>query len=146
MNRRENQFKKHLMKIMGTRWDAQSHEDKYSNGIPDLSFGANGVNGWIELKQIPKFKGSNLVKPDKYTPEQINWIKRRGKKAGHCFIFVKVDDRYFLFDWGWAREIAKGMTKAQYIERSLWYWSEIDPNQLIDFLTNPSFSPSSDGL
>lgn len=135
MNRRENVFKKHLMKIMGTRWDAQSHEDKYSNGIPDLSFGAEGVNGWIELKQIPKFKGENPVKPDKYTPEQINWIRRRGKKSGHCFIFVKVEDRYFLFDWKFAKEISSGMTKYEYITHCIQWWKNIDPDEFLELIT-----------
>lgn len=117
MARLENTFKKYLVTLMGTRWDVQSHEDRYSDGIPDLSFGISGVNGWIELKQIdawPKM-AKTLLKPKKYTSEQVNWLRRRGKKAGNCFVFVKVGAHdYFLFSWHYARNIRQGMTPDEY--------------------------------
>lgn len=136
-NRRENAFKKYLVKIMGTRWDVQSHEDKYSTGIPDISFGAGGINGWIELKQIPAWSPSGAaVKPGEYTPEQVNWLNRRGKKGGHCFVFVKVGkDEYFLFRHHNARDVAHGMAKGNYYTSCLKYWiKSINPDDLIKIL------------
>jgi len=125
MERLENTFKKYLIRIMGTRWDVQSHEDRYSEGIPDLSFGFDSINGWIELKQIKNMPKNEtiIIKPAKYTPEQINWIRRRGKKGGWCFVFVKVGKSlYFLFSWDAARDIKDGMTLQSYRSRSLASW------------------------
>lgn len=117
MARRENTFKKYLVDLMGTRWAVQSHEDSLSEGIADLSFSMYGVNGWIELKQVPKWpvKADTLIKPAHYTPEQVNWIRARGKRGGHCFVFIKVGkEDYYLFTWEHARLIKAGMTKHQY--------------------------------
>lgn len=132
---RENTFKKYLMRIMGTRWDAQSHEDKYSIGIPDLSFAIRGVNGWIELKQIAKYK-SPTMKPAKYTSPQVNWLNRRNKHGGGCFVFVKVESDYYLFTADKARAIADGQSQEWYETNSVKYWGDSVPaheliNQLV---------------
>lgn len=128
------------MKIMGTRWDAQSHEDRYSEGIPDLSYGIDGVNGWIELKQIEKWPQATdaLAKPKKFTAAQINWLSRRGKKGGYCFIAVKVGDRdYFIFTHHQAKTIAGGATKEWYFNNAIKKWhGSIKPDQLKEVLTN----------
>ena len=140
MKKRENNFKKRLMSLMGTRWHAQSHEDSLSVGIPDLSYGIQGVNGWIELKQIDDFPEdeSKVIRPKKYTPEQVNWLRNRGRKAGHCFIFVKIGkNSYYLLDWEFARLVREGMTISEYRTYSDDYWekSKIVPDQLVRVLT-----------
>lgn len=138
MVRRENTFKKALLKAIGTRWHVQSHEDRYSEGIPDLSFGIECVNGWIELKQIEKWpiNPETPAKPEKYTPEQVNWLKRRGKKGGHCFVFIKVEkSEYFLFDWSSAPDIRAGMKQATYNKTCVAKWSgKINVEELLDIL------------
>jgi len=138
VDRRENVLKKYLLRTVGTRWDVQSHEDQFSEGIPDLSFGHQGINGWIELKQIATwpFSPQGLAKPQKFTSEQVNWLLRRGKKGGHCFILVKVGkDEYFLFDHAWSRNIRAGMTYTQYYNRSRKHWKgSIDPGSLLEGL------------
>jgi len=60
----------------------QLHEDALSVGIPDISYGVRGANGWIEAKwdnQMPKV-GS------KYIPHfelfQEAWLVARGKAGG----------------------------------------------------------------
>lgn len=140
MGRKENSFKKYLMKTMGTLWDAQSHEDQHSNGIPDLSFGALGVNGWIELKQVddyPTHFGS-LIKPKKYTPEQVNWIRKRDRKAGNCFVFVKVGPKdYYLFKAKDAKRVKEGMTMTEYETECLTHWlGKVDSAELLIYLTS----------
>ena len=119
--KRANAFKKYLLRIMGTRWDVQSHEDKYSLGIPDLSFAMGGVSGWIELKQIEIYK-TLTMKPSKYTAPQINWLNRRNRHGGSCFVFVKVDSDYYLFTADKARAIADGQTHMWYIDNCRRYW------------------------
>jgi hypothetical protein len=136
MSRAENSFKKYLMGIMGTRWDAQSHEDKYSSGIPDLSYGANGINGWIELKHIKSWKGDRPVKPDKYTVIQVNWLNKRQKCGGHCFIMIKIADDYYLLDAIKAKAVKSGMTKQQYETNSISHWHRsVSPQGLLCLLT-----------
>lgn len=136
--RRENSFKKYLIGKMGTLWDVQSHEDRYSNGIPDLSYGISGINGWIELKQIEIMPAdlNKVIKPKKYTSEQVNWLKRRGRKGGHCFVFVKVGDRdYFLFHWTLAKEIKDGESLNFYYQRCMKHWrTSINAHELGRYL------------
>lgn len=139
MERRENALKKHLVKIMGTRWHVQSHEDRYSEGIPDLSFGVIGANGWLELKQVNSWpmKAESLVKPKKFTPAQVNWLLRRGKKAGSCYVLVKVAQHdFFLFNFTEARALREGRTKEWYLASCLKHWPKtIDPAELAGLLS-----------
>lgn len=128
--------------MIGTRWDVQSHEDQFSTGIPDLSFAAGGVDGWIELKQIPRWpaRASTLVKPSKYTADQVNWLRRRAKKgSGQCFVFVRVDKEYFLFSYLRARQVRQGLVQDDYRKLSLASWTGgIDPQEFIAAITAPT--------
>lgn len=149
MAKLENTFKKYLVRIMGTRWDVQSHEDSLSVGIPDLSYGLNKamdidvtpINGWIELKQIeawPKLVTRTLAKPKKYTVNQINWLTKRGRFGGHCYVMVKIveTEEYFIFRHSMARLVAKGMLQSDYYRTCLGYWKKsIEPDELAYTLT-----------
>jgi penicillin-binding protein-related factor A (putative recombinase) len=116
---------------MGTRWDVQSHEDKYSSGIPDLSFGIYNTNGWIELKQIKKWNGDKPVKPDHYTSIQVNWLNRREKSGGNCFVMIKIENDYYILAAKEAKKVKTGMNKDQYDSTALAHWHKsIDPGQL----------------
>lgn len=137
--RRENSLKKYLIRLMGTTWHAQSHEDMYSEGVPDLSFGLHGTNGWIELKQIPKYPSSpeSDMKPSEFTSQQVNWITKRGKKAGFCFVLIKVANDYYIFDWRAAKQIRNGATPEWYKTRCLGRWqNSIDKEMLTSILAN----------
>lgn len=128
--RKENAFKKHILLMMGTRWHVQSHEDALSTGIPDLSFGVNGVNGWIELKHINK----DDTKPQHFTFAQINWLRRRQKHGGNCFVFVKWSSKgYYLFHADDAERVALG-TWDEHVPVKHWP-GPICPDELIYHLT-----------
>ena len=80
-------------------WDVQRHEDKYSQGVPDLSFGIQGINGWIELKIMPKYP-KNMNRPfmiRHFTPYQKNWLKKRQKYGGNCWLLLRIEDDFLLF-------------------------------------------------
>ena len=134
---RENTLKKYVMGIMGTRWHAQSHEDMLSAGIPDLSFSCDGVSGWIELKHIQATARTAILKPAKFTNEQVNWMQKRTRHGGKCFVLVQVTGRgYFLFRSGFARAIKDGMPPDQFQQSAIMHWSKsIDPDQLVTALT-----------
>lgn len=129
----ENTLKKTLLRIMGRRWDVQSHEDQFSLGIPDLSYGIGGTNGWIELKRVRKWpsRASTKVDLDHFTANQVNWLSLRGKMGGSCFILVQVSTEYFIFSFFWGRMLRAGMTKEEFRVGCIQSWrGSINPDQL----------------
>lgn len=91
---------KYIRDGMGSRWVAQRHEDKYSTGIPDVSYSTDH-HGWIELKYLarpPKRPNHPLAIPH-FTAEQRNWITRHGSRGGKCFVLLQVEKTYFLLSW-----------------------------------------------
>ena len=63
---------------MKGRWHATRHEDKLTLGIPDVSYGMNGVAGWIELKFVskPPARGGAVAVPH-FSKEQRRWMLSR---------------------------------------------------------------------
>lgn len=81
--------------------DLQRHEDYLSAGIPDVSFGVDGVDGWLELKWLPRWP----VRPDtlprfKLTPIQQRWLTRRGERGGgSVFVLAGIGTERILVHW-----------------------------------------------
>lgn len=148
MNKEEKTFKEYLIRIMGTRWDVQSHEDKYSAGVPDLSYGAEGCNGWIELKHIIKwpFKDGTSIKFSRYTPQQVNWLISRGKKGGHCFLMIKISntvgsEEYLIFASPLVRAIKHGMNRSELYSNCIAnFEGSVDPAALKEILVSNACS------
>jgi hypothetical protein len=64
----------------------QRHEDKYSAGIPDLSFVWRGVSGWIELKNAtPSFE---------VRPAQLAWMTKRSKAGAICILLARYNNMW----------------------------------------------------
>lgn len=84
------------------RADLERHEDKFKLGVPDVSYGMDGVNGWIELKAYKEWpKGT--VKFNNFKSWQRRWLIRRGRNGGRCFVMLIVGSKreaeYLLFHW-----------------------------------------------
>lgn len=96
MNHRERAFWQWLDGKIGNLWHAQRHEDKHSVGIPDVSYGCRGTQGWIELKSLTAWprKGFPAL-----SVEQANWLTRRGKVGGNCYLLAEIDDFILLIGW-----------------------------------------------
>ena len=96
MNHRERKFWQWLDGKVGNLWHAQRHEDKHSVGIPDVSYGCMGTQGWIELKSLTAWprKGFPAL-----SVEQANWLAKRGGKGGKCWLLVDYNDMLLLFTW-----------------------------------------------
>lgn len=123
------------------RWHAQRHEDKYSKGIPDVSFGIQKRSeGWIELKvlrALPSAIGSD--KPwdfsyDHFPGEQRNWLTERSKHGlGRVFLMCRFGDTGTLI-WNWSRvNKLLGQAPLDRIIRAAsaqWWHSPIDPEEL----------------
>jgi len=84
---------------LGNAWDAQRHEDEFSVGIPDVSYGAAGINGWIELKRLERYPKNpqTVIKIKHFTGVQKNWLYERQQKGGHCWLLLQIADDYYLF-------------------------------------------------
>lgn len=111
-------FKKLKRATRGFDWER--HEDKFTSGIPDCSYGSEGVGGWVELKTYdcwPRNPDDPLVFHD-LKPTQVNWVIARGKKHPLVFFLVGVGDSdWFLISWEYARSLGK-MTKKQLLDAS----------------------------
>jgi hypothetical protein len=116
---------------MAHKWDeATRHEDKLNPGICDVSFVAGGRHGWVELKKIqwPKRAGT-IVRCKHYTPEQRNFLKRKGRAGGNTWLFVQIGRDHLLFDWERAQQFGELNTEetlalANHVWRSRMDWDE----------------------
>jgi hypothetical protein len=92
-----------MRKFLPQSLDMTRHEDKYRSGIPDVSYGVNGVNGWIELKFEPRWPRDGILRYRKFKETQRVWLRARGESGGHCYILTIVGSgkqrEYLLHSW-----------------------------------------------
>lgn len=90
-----------LMKEM--KLDPISVENPAYPGTPDINY----LHGWLELKQVEDWpvRGGPLRLPH-YTQEQRLWALRRMKAGGRCYLLLRVNRDWMLFD---------GATAAQHL-------------------------------
>lgn len=95
----ESNLWRYLKKKIGKEWDATRHEDLIGSGVPDVSFGYRGNNGWIELKYLKKFpvRATTRIRIPHLTGAQCNWLINRNVKGGNCWILIQIANEYFLF-------------------------------------------------
>lgn len=130
---------------MATRWHAQRHEDKYSKGIPDVSFGiAKRTDGWVELKFLPRLPTFS-DKPwdfrlDHFTPEQRNWAEMRTKHGpGRVFLLCRFGSELTVI-WNWSR--IRGLLGQATLDTVIraanaqWWHGAIDCDELTNVLAN----------
>jgi hypothetical protein len=113
----------YLNKGMRGKWHATRHEDKFQLGIPDVSYGIDKVNGWIELKALYEWPKTYKT-PVKVglSRDQVAWLGARGICGGHCFILVRVKRDYLLFGWGDA-PLLNQLNKGGMIASALGKWN-----------------------
>lgn len=81
----------------------QFHEDQSSTGIPDMSYGFQSTNGWIETKW----------KTIKLEPQQPRWLEARSQAGGHCFLLLGIPTGWQLIEWSSLSFIQCRMTEVQ---------------------------------
>lgn len=64
----------------------QLHEDSDSVGIPDVSYGLAGKNGWLEVKWDNKMPGASSKYNPHFEQYQEAWLVARGSSAGGCHL------------------------------------------------------------
>lgn len=100
-------------------FDWTRHEDKLTSGIPDASYGFEGVGGWVELKTYDCWP-RNPDQPLRFhdlKPTQVNWAIRRGRKQRRVWFLVAVADDWFLIRWKYARQLGR-MNRAELLGAS----------------------------
>jgi hypothetical protein len=99
----------------------QRHEDRISQGIPDVSFSIRGIgHGWIELKAVGGVPPADVVRLPHFTDLQRAWIHTHGSVGGACFVLVAVGEGLYLFDWTSAYKLGS-MTRDEMREQALFY-------------------------
>lgn len=96
----EAMYQDKLLTALHSRgWKTQVHDDKCCPFIPDLSFAAHGVDGWIEVKwlnKLPKTMGHIRH----FTFGQEQWLKKVGMfGSGHCFLWIGSKDKHWIIKW-----------------------------------------------
>jgi len=82
----------YLRRGMAGRWDAQRHEDRLAVGVPDLSYGCGGADGWIEMKAASRWpaRESTPLRVE-LRPGQRAWLAARARAgSGRCWILLRV--------------------------------------------------------
>lgn len=111
----------------------QRHEDKYSVGIPDFSYGWDNADGWVELKTLarePKPKTVFDFDLKYLKPEQRNWMsKRAASGSGRVYLICWVDPDT-MYAWRWpvvapalgkeSWETIRGLAEGIIIGRPSW--------------------------
>jgi len=149
----EQQLWDDIRGAMVGRWHAQRHEDRYSTGIPDVSFGiGRRSDGWVELKYLPKWPASRMAcnKPwdfsyDHFTAEQRNWMSLRARHGtGRVFLICRFGDTCTLV-WNWARiEKLLGVAPLDKVVKAAsaqWWHAPIDPEELEQVLSGNRIIP-----
>jgi len=91
----------YLRSGMRNSWDAARHEDRLSPGVPDVSYGINKINGWIELKSLDAWPKNpmTIVKVPGFTDQQRAWLQNRGHNGGWCWLLIRIERTYLIFSW-----------------------------------------------
>lgn len=139
-----------LSKLCKGFWDATRHEDMAIKGLPDVSFGYDGKQGWIELKFLKQFPVTEErpVKLTKFTPQQRLFLYNRGRHGGNCWLLLKVENYqvisgrhagrnlgnvWLLFDWQTVRRMDGSQNTGQLVRMARKVWGPTLPKEA--FLT-----------
>ena len=101
--------------------DAMAVENPCNPGTPDV----NLVEGWIELKQLPKWpkRGTTTVRIEHFTQVQRMWLARRWDKGGNVYLLLQVRQDWLLFSGEDAADHVGKATEAELGSTALRTWT-----------------------
>jgi hypothetical protein len=124
--------------MAGKDWHATRIESSAGNGVPDVCFSTAGQHGFIEFKYIkewPKRKTTLVKLP--LRPEQKLWLETRGRYGGNCWVFVRVEDDFFIVHWNDIDWFCNGLTREELYSAYVFkgFWSKrVDFDELFKIL------------
>lgn len=104
--RDEDEYVLHVqVELEALGWKTQNQEHESARYVPDLSFAANGIDGWIEVKYA-KVPPKTLGSIKHYTKGQEKWLADFGKAGGgHCYVLLGLPGKHVLFRWDRLKEL-----------------------------------------
>ena len=134
---------RHLKKLFPSA-DFQRIESWTGTGIPDANACKDGVESWIECKDVDEPKRlSTLIKHHKVKPEQIAWELRRRKAGGRTFVALMVGKKFYLLPGKCLVELRQGMTREYLCRMALTTDLLFDPTYKSCVHTGPLNDPLS---
>jgi len=123
-------------------FDLQRIEDTYSNGIPDVSYGLKGVNGYIELKHDAVFP---VKFKNKLRKEQKPWLIKRGLVSGRCFVLHQLGNIFICYDYSKIYEVQDSLQEDTFKIVNLVMFDKLD-ERLIELLITQVKTTKINGL
>jgi hypothetical protein len=105
----------------------QRFEDKYSPGIPDVSWAYNGKEIWIENKYLKELINEKTKRKIGLRPEQGTWLTKRKKQGSNVFVLLKCGSgrqpQWWLFDDNFFILVRESHTAEDLLKycRTMWY-------------------------
>jgi len=101
-------------------------------GTPDVNY----IDGWIELKQLPRWPANSpIVKVRHFTAQQRLFMRLHSAKNGRCWVLLRVKLEWLLFDGAWAAEHLGKVSKADLRNNAVKYWPQgFRGKELLSFL------------
>lgn len=125
----ESSFWAYLKGVMAQCWEATRIETSTALGVPDVTYTIPQGHGWIELKYLQAFpkRATTAVRLAHFTDAQKNWMRQRGRLADAVWLFVRVGNEFFLFDWRQALE-CETWTAGEWRQQARGFWAgRLDP-------------------
>jgi len=95
------------------------------NGVPDVACAIKSAHHWIEVKYLKEWpkRETTLVKLP-LRPEQKLWIATRGELSGNVWVFIRIEDDFFLLTWKEAIQACNGWTRDEWkvMAYGSWYF------------------------
>lgn len=98
MNPEKKFYELFKTKLGGKSTHIQRIESSVTQGIPDVNYCINGVEGWLELKSWEKAIGRGDFYVPKLRPQQCAWLHRRSSAGGRALLLCRVSGSILAFD------------------------------------------------
>ena len=120
--------------------NAVAVENPAMPGTPDVNY----IEGWIELKRLPRWpvRQNTIVRIPTYTQQQRVWHFRRRRAGGQCWFLLQVLDEWLLIDGAVAALTINRSTRLELIRHTTGYWSNgLNQPDLLSVLANTTLAP-----
>jgi len=111
-------------------------ESSVGNGVPDVIIHLPGKHIFMELKYIPEWpkRATTLVKLP-LRSEQRLWIKSRGSFSGNTWVFIRIEDDFFLLPWDVAEHLTMtGFTQKEWLNYPFTWYKNVNFSELVEIL------------
>jgi hypothetical protein len=132
-----------LMRGKGLPGNWERVENRVGTGTPDLAFcflhDHDPVQGWIELKAIPKLTRKDMIVVPHFTKEQVAWARNWTRSGGFAGLFLRVDRprHYYLLPQNQAHHLVGGSPASEAWARDIslaHFGSRFYPKRLVEGL------------